>query len=88
MITLVLGGTRSGKSQVAEALAAEAGAPVTYVATGRGHPVWQSPATLRGSYPTTDGGANLAWAAGDRLIFLADLDGWTRSVVPEAPVPG
>lgn len=43
--------------------------------TGQGHLVWQSPDTLPGSYPQTEGGANLHWA-GTRLVFLAELDNW------------
>ena len=46
------------------------------VQTLAAHQVWQSPNTLRGSMPTTDGEANLHWAAGNRIVFLADLDGW------------
>jgi len=49
---------------------------VADVASGAGRLVWRSPDTLDGSYPDTEGEANLAWAAGDRLVFLADLDGW------------
>ncbi len=49
---------------------------VADVATGQAREVWKSPETLWGSYPRTLGGPNLQWAAGDRLVFLADLDGW------------
>ncbi|HEY1447126.1 MAG TPA: prolyl oligopeptidase family serine peptidase [Caulobacteraceae bacterium] len=41
------------------------------------HEVWRGPNTLAGSYPEEiDGEANLTWAAGDRLVFLAELDNW------------
>jgi len=44
--------------------------------TGAGHLVWQSPDTLPGSYPDTEGEANLHWMAGNRLVFMAYLDNW------------
>jgi len=46
------------------------------VATLRARAVWTSPDTLLGSFPRTAGDANLAWGAGGRLVFLADLDNW------------
>ena len=44
--------------------------------TGDGHRVWQSPDTIPGSYPNTEGEGNLHWMAGNRLVFLATLDNW------------
>jgi dipeptidyl aminopeptidase/acylaminoacyl peptidase len=44
--------------------------------SGEAHEAWKSPDTLLGSFPQTQGGANLHWGAGGRLVFLADLDGW------------
>ena len=45
-------------------------------ATMAAHAAWKSPETLLGSFPETEGNANLFWAAGDRLVFLSDLDNW------------
>ncbi len=44
--------------------------------TGDAHLVWKSPDTLLGSFPDAPGEANLHWAAGNRVVFLADLDNW------------
>jgi Tol biopolymer transport system component len=44
--------------------------------TGMAHRIYESPATLRGSVPSTHGGYNLHWAAGDRIVFMSYLDGW------------
>jgi dipeptidyl aminopeptidase/acylaminoacyl peptidase len=49
---------------------------VASAADGVGHAVWSSPNTLAGSFPDTAGEANLHWAAGDRIVFMAYLDDW------------
>jgi dipeptidyl aminopeptidase/acylaminoacyl peptidase len=58
-------------------------------ATGTAHAVWKSPETLLGSFPETEGNANLFWAAGDRIVFLADLDNWPHlySVAEKGGLP-
>lgn len=45
-------------------------------ASGEGKKLWQSPATLNGSYPQVPDGMFLSWGAGDTLAFRAELDGW------------
>jgi dipeptidyl aminopeptidase/acylaminoacyl peptidase len=52
---------------------------VAEVRSNQGSRVWQSPDTLRGSYP--DDGADLRWAAGDRLTFLSEQDNWPHLYV-------
>lgn len=47
--------------------------------TGEAHAIYRSPAGVTGSLPDTMGGLNLAWGAGNRLIFTAHLDGWTHA---------
>ena len=43
---------------------------------GAAHGVWASSRTLEGSFPEVEGGANLMWAAGDRLVFMSEADNW------------
>lgn len=44
--------------------------------TGESRDVWRAPETLEGSPPSTQGGTNLHWAAGNRIVFLSYHDGW------------
>lgn len=54
-------------------------------ATGDAHRLWTAPETLEGSVPTTQGGTNLHWAAGGRIVFLSYQDGWPHLYsMPEA----
>ncbi|HZY82283.1 MAG TPA: prolyl oligopeptidase family serine peptidase [Cyclobacteriaceae bacterium] len=46
------------------------------VSSGKASQIYKSPATLRGSVPTTHGSTNLHWAAGDKITFLSYQDGW------------
>ncbi len=38
--------------------------------------IWTAPRTLRGSYPGTQGGTNLHWAANDKIVYVSYEDGW------------
>ena len=51
---------------------------VADAASGEGRQVWAGPVTPQGSIPEIGAGLNLDWAAGGRLIFTAELDGWNH----------
>lgn len=59
------------------------------VVTGQAKLLYKSPATMRGSFPTTDGQLNLHWAAKGRIVFLSYLDGWPHlySIAEEGGEP-
>jgi dipeptidyl aminopeptidase/acylaminoacyl peptidase len=46
--------------------------------TGEAKQRWASEKTLRGSVPSTHGGTNLHWAAGDRIVFMSMQDNWSH----------
>jgi adenosyl cobinamide kinase/adenosyl cobinamide phosphate guanylyltransferase len=91
VITLVLGGTRSGKSEVAEALAAATpGAPVTYVATGVASDddmaarIAAHRARRPASWTTVEAGADLpatlsALAVGGGTVVVDSLGTWVAA---------
>lgn len=47
----------------------------TELSSGKTKELWKAPHTLRGSYPSAQGGTNLHWATG-RIVFLSYQDGW------------
>ena len=63
--------------------------------SGEGQQLWQSPATLNGSYPQVPDGLFLNWSAPDTLSFRAEMDGWphlyalsARGGAPRLLTPG
>jgi adenosylcobinamide kinase / adenosylcobinamide-phosphate guanylyltransferase len=84
MITLVLGGARSGKSEVAEQLAAAGAGPVTYVATAVVEDdafaarVEVHRARRPAAWPTIEAGADLVGALGsvDGTALVDSLGTW------------
>lgn len=98
-LTLVSGGTRSGKSEVAERLAAESGLPVSYLATGTATDAEMEeriefhrsrrPAGWE-TVETRDPAAALDAARG-RALLLDSLGGWLVALIdrhlPQVPGP-
>ncbi|HET6875722.1 MAG TPA: bifunctional adenosylcobinamide kinase/adenosylcobinamide-phosphate guanylyltransferase [Acidimicrobiales bacterium] len=90
MITLVLGGARSGKSRFAEGLAAASGGPVIYVATAvvADDPDFEErvrihrrrrPAEWETGEPGADLAAFVRQAAPERVLLIDSLGTWVAA---------
>lgn len=79
-LVLVLGGTRSGKSEVAERIATATGVPVTYLATGSTDSAGMDERIARhqsrrpASWATVECGANLTDALADAPVGTVLID--------------
>ncbi|HEY8313732.1 MAG TPA: prolyl oligopeptidase family serine peptidase [Candidatus Baltobacteraceae bacterium] len=49
---------------------------VARVSDGAAKAVWESPHTARASFPTQGGDVDLNWAAGNRIVFVSEMDNW------------
>jgi histidinol-phosphate aminotransferase len=95
-LALVIGGTRSGKSEIAERLVSESGLPVTYLATGsasddemaeriavhraRRPAAWSTAETLAPETALAD--------AGGRAVLLDSLGTWVAALIDDPEVIG
>ena len=57
---------------------------VANVASGQGRAIWNSPDTLRGSFPQQGGDVDLHWVAGNRIAFVSEMDNWPHLYVVSA----
>jgi dipeptidyl aminopeptidase/acylaminoacyl peptidase len=62
---------------------------VATVRDGTTREIWASDTTMRASVPSTEGGINLHWGTGDRVVFVSFQDGWPHlySVSPDGGTP-
>jgi dipeptidyl aminopeptidase/acylaminoacyl peptidase len=57
---------------------------VANVQSGEGRAIWNSPDTLRGSFPQEGGDVDLNWVAGNQIAFISEMDNWPHLYVVSA----